>query len=346
MGIQKLQLDLANLHAIHGITEVMKSSAGAKFQNLKKTLPGFKSYSDSVKRNREIANLLIKPGDISIANLQAEIATHGAGFKINPRIHKNGLDAFLQPVENNHVLLLVISSNRGFCGSFNREVCQESLNRYKKFVSQGKNVKVICIGRKAGEFYRGQSILNIKLEVFPEKKEEANAQRQNDLWLSDFYENEILSPFLNGVYSEIHVVFSPFEEHEKKVITIPTMKKLLPLSSLSINNTQAADIQAMPPENQGEYQFQIIPGIKYLEPGPNLLLASLIEEELMSALQTIIRDSETAENYQRMRAMNQASEAVEIEIKKVTGVLQKTRQTNITRELVEIISGAEALKKK
>jgi F-type H+-transporting ATPase subunit gamma len=323
MGMQQLRIDLANTFVYRDLTDVMKSLASVKFPKARKRLDGFRIFGDAVRDNLLLAFNSINPDDVTTDNFKREIeAFNGVttNLEIEEGLKKFGLDPFFKRSEANNTLAIVISANQGFCGKFNREVNTNALKVIEELSKKSK-VKTICIGKKASDYFN--LIKQLPREntlIFPDKNEEEKVQLSNYI-----LKNIILDPFLKKEISDVKIIYNSFSETPKIEVRTSVIT-LLPIPRMDTKKHDVLDRKMV------------------FEPSPLICLSFLIREYLFSLMMSFFIESETAEQFLRMNSMNQASDAIKESIEKQESNIRKMRQTMITKELVEIISGAEALK--
>jgi F-type H+-transporting ATPase subunit gamma len=213
-------------------------------------------------------------------------------------------------VEQN-VLVVVITSDRGLCGAFNSNITRTAEREWRNFQSQGKNVKFVTIGRKGRDFLarRQAEILHDYPKVFDGL----------DLAKAAVIADYIAARYRKGEVDAIYLLYNEFKSAiSQKVV----LERLLPIP---------------PPEStpQGEYLF---------EPNPALLLERLVPMYLDISIYRALLESHAAEHGARMTAMDAATRNAKEMIGKLTLQYNRARQAAITKELMEIIGGAEALK--
>jgi F-type H+-transporting ATPase subunit gamma len=329
MGMQQLKSELASMGVFQELTDVMKSMASAKFPKLKRKMDGLRFFGHAVEKNLSIAYQAIAPEDVTQENFIKEIENLkklNLDVPIDEGLKKYGLEPFFSPPANLGSILIVISSNQGFCGKFNRELTKYAQNVYNQLLKKS-SVRVICIGKKAIDGFANIA----KLErddkfIFPDKTEEEKIDLVNKI-LSEI----ILEPYLNKKIDEVRVVYNKFFEKSK----------IEPRTDV-----RTVDFELLPIKRPQSVAEDFMKRKTIFEPSPLILLSFLIREYLTSLMLQYLLESETAENFLRMNSMNMASEAVKEATAKLESTIRKTRQTTITKELVEIISGAEALKSK
>lgn len=216
------------------------------------------------------------------------------------------------------ILIVVITSNRGLCGAFNANVIKEArkvvsekyMNQYNK-----GNVVFLTIGRKGYDYIRKQ-----KLNMLPER----NALL-NDLTFDNVsvVAAEIMQSFVKGQYDRVEIIYNHFKNAAVQIITD---EQFLPLESIPAGKKQTAPV---------DYIY---------EPSEEEIVKELIPKSLKIQFYKAVLDSFVAEHGARMTAMHKATDNATQMIKDLTLLYNKARQAAITNQILEVVSGAEALK--
>jgi len=223
---------------------------------------------------------------------------------------------------NKKILLLVISSNKGLCGGLNAQIIKKA-KAFCKEIQQQENqehkIDLVCrfIGRKAKEalekIYPSQGLCQFQKQDPSFKEIESLAK-------------ELAEQFLQGEYDEVFVAYNVF----KSAITfIPTVQKILPLCLEEEEKQKFKE----------KFPFDFTYG-----PSPEKVLESLVLKSLISLMYTSLLDALASEHGSRMAAMDSASKNCKKAIRTLTIKMNKLRQSAITTELIEVVSGAESLK--
>jgi F-type H+-transporting ATPase subunit gamma len=220
--------------------------------------------------------------------------------------------------ENPKVALLIInSSDRGLCGGFNSSLFRSAVAWIKDKKFQGIEVKLMPIGKKASAFYKRS-----ELEVL-ENFEDINTN-DRQLEVSENVKNKISELFESQAIDEVSILYNKFVS---AIAQEPTFKSLIPLEqSQSEENSEES--------NNSSFEF---------EPDKNELLEYLIPRNFMTQVYGSILESSAAEHAARMTSMDNATRNAGDMIDSLTMTYNRTRQAVITKELIEIISGAEAV---
>jgi len=214
-------------------------------------------------------------------------------------------------------LIVVISSDRGLCGGLNSATVKFAKNRVNELVAQGCEVKLFCIGRKAYEQLRslyGKQIIDQNFGVF---KGSINHQVAEEI------ANKLVKLFDEKAFDICEVIYSKFKS---AIAQEQVLKQLIPVPVQLENKAQAA---AEAP-------------VSY-EPGEEEVLSELLPKNLAMQIYNELLENSASEQGARMAAMEAATNNAGKMIKNLTLVYNRTRQANITKELIDIISGANTV---
>jgi len=216
------------------------------------------------------------------------------------------------------VLLLVVTSDRGLCGGFNGFVVREARRLIRQLEGEGKQVKLLCVGRKGRDLLRrdhAAKILQVSEEIGRKNIGFADADRITQ---------KMMELFEAGEFDICRVVFNRFKSAIAQIVTV---KQLVPVE---VGVTEAANAN----EPEAIYEF---------EPDEEKILASLLPHNLAMQIYVAMLESAAGEQGARMTAMDNATRNAGDMINKLTLNYNRSRQAYITKELIEIISGAEAV---
>ena len=213
-------------------------------------------------------------------------------------------------------LLLVATAERGLCGGFNSSIARLARDKARSLKADGKDVKILCVGKKGYDALKMEfSSIMLDPITFREVKnvgyQEANLVGEKVLEMFEAGEFDVCTLF----YSEFQSVISQ----------IPTAQQLIPA------NVEGDDAEA---GSDAEYEY---------EPGEEELLADLLPRNVSVQIFRAILENAASEQGARMSAMDNATRNAGEMIDKLTLSFNRQRQAQITKELIEIISGAEAL---
>ena len=232
--------------------------------------------------------------------------------------NSSDLPEILTGRENSKISLLIInSSDRGLCGGFNSNLFRNA----KKWISDqqglGKSVKIMTVGKKASSFYK-----KTDLDIVANFEDLNSNDRQ--LQVSEEIKNKIIELFENNEIDEVSILFNKFVS---AISQEPTYQSLIPLSN---DETSEEESEA----NNSVFEF---------EPDKNELLEYLVPRNFLTQIYRSVLESSASEHAARMTSMDNATRNAGDMIDRLTLTYNRTRQAFITKELIEIISGAEAV---
>lgn len=227
---------------------------------------------------------------------------------------------FLQEQDSGTVCLVVITSDRGLCGAFNSNV----LHRAEDFIQHrlGKiDVWVYCIGRRGFGYFRRRGV-NIIGKVL-------DTGASYDPEIAKTIADELQHLYLSGKVSEIHLLYSRFVS---RMHHYPYVEKLIPLSQKLLKDEQD--------------KSESLPRIDYIiEPDIQTLVDELLPAFFRAKISISLLEAFTSEHSARMIAMTNATRNCADLLDELTLKMNKARQASITRELLDIVGGAEAFRK-
>jgi F-type H+-transporting ATPase subunit gamma len=286
--LQDIRRKIGAVKKTQQITKAMNMVSAAKLRGAQQRMEGFRPYA------RAFAMML--------GNM--------AG-RVEPEIHP-----FFQPAASvQRVGLVLMTSDRGLCGSFNVNLINTAVKFIREKEAAGIEVALICVGRKGRDFFR-------------RRKREMLAQYV-DVWNKFDFSNavtvarEIMSAFLNGEVQEVHLIHSTFINMG---IQRPKMVQLLPIKPSEAEAEAGAST---------EYLF---------EPPMEQFLEYLLPKYINVLVYHGFLENSASEYAARMTAMDNAQANCKEMITTLSLVMNKARQAAITRELMDIVGGAEALK--
>jgi F-type H+-transporting ATPase subunit gamma len=212
-------------------------------------------------------------------------------------------------------LFVVMTSDSGLCGAFNGSIVRATRRRIKELQQAGKEVKLFCVGRKAYELLKhdyGQLILG---------RIDGISKKPPQYFQAEKVAREVLNHFRAEGIDVVHLVYNHFKSAISQVVTF---KQIIPL--------QHSELQAAHPI--ASYEF---------EPSERAILTDLLPRNIGVQVFEALLENSASEQGARMSAMDNATRNAGQMIGKLTLKYNRTRQAAITKELIEIISGAEAL---
>jgi len=220
--------------------------------------------------------------------------------------------------EPEKILIVVVTSNRGLCGAFNSNVIKETKKvvseKYYNQFNKG-NLWLLTIGKKGYDYFRKQKIQMI--------------QEQNDLLQDPDFENvsivaeNIMKRFTAGEFDRVEIIYNQFKNAAVQYLTD---ESFLPVASVTSGKMKSVPI---------DYIY---------EPTKEEIVEELIPKSLKIQFYKAVLDSFVAEHGARMTSMHKATDNATGMIRDLTLLYNKARQAAITNQILEVVSGAEALK--
>jgi len=217
--------------------------------------------------------------------------------------------------EPKRVKLLVLTSDRGLCGAYNTNILRKAVEAVKQFKAEGKEVKVNVIGRKGRDFFRKRPAFTL-------------GKVWSDLGMVDYDKaadvgKNIVERFAAGETDEVYLLYNEFKSVIQQKVTL---EKLLPVE---------------PPAETDPFMA----AVDYLyEPTAEAILSSILPKHIEVQVYRAMLESQASEMGARMTAMDSATRNAKDMIDHLTLKFNKQRQAAITKEISEIVGGAEALK--
>lgn len=308
-SLQELRQRQRSVKSTRKITQAMKMIAAAKLRKAQ----------ERAESGRPYANLM--------AELVDDLVVRTAKFNLSAP------DLLIGNDQDSTRMFVVVTSNRGLCGGFNGSVVRKAKKLAADYKSKGGKFKFFCIGRKGYDQLRFEySSLIVDHMKIPDKFSHSYAVGIGDRLIELFRDNIfdrcvlVYNKFVSAMTQEIRahklIPFKPFDHEESSGL----MDK-----NVSENNNSSSDSQV---ESESFYEY---------EPGEERILEQLLPSNISVQIYRALLESSAGEQGARMTAMDSATRNAGDMIKKLQLEYNRTRQAQITKELIEIISGAEAL---
>ncbi|MDO8739713.1 ATP synthase F1 subunit gamma [Candidatus Deferrimicrobium sp.] len=228
-----------------------------------------------------------------------------------------GADAhpLLTAREGKRLALLVVTSDRGLCGSFNSGLTRAVYRFLNEHRGEYVEITLFVVGRKGRDFFRRREI--------PIRKEYLGVLGSVSRHHAETVANELVRGFLAGEFDEVQIAFNEFRSAISQVVRF---EKMFPIALESSGETGGDDI---------DYLY---------EPSREEILATLLPKYVQMEIFRVLLESVAGEHGARMTAMDSATNNSVDMISRLTLQMNRARQATITTELTEIVSGAEALK--
>ncbi len=290
--LKEVKTRIGSVKNTQKITKAMKLVAASKFKKAIDAIGQMRPYSDKL-----------------LEMLQNIVAATEGEIK---------LDLAEQRSEINNVLVIVLTSDKGLCGSYNANLIKKAKLLVKEY--SDANVSVMPIGKKGSDTFKRMkniTVLDEHVDLF------------KDLHFDNVLEviNGVMDAYRNGEYDKVHVVYS----HFVNAITQEFYSvQFLPIEKIETKT------------NDGDEESSA--NVDYIfEPEKNALIQELAPKILKTQFYSYLLDNNASEHGARMTAMDNATENANELLRELQITYNKERQAAITKELIEIVSGAAAL---
>ncbi|ASD62097.1 ATP synthase F1 subunit gamma [Bdellovibrio bacteriovorus] len=220
-----------------------------------------------------------------------------------------------------NVLLVVITSDRGLCGAFNSNINKFAEAYYNNNKTSLEKIDFLFVGRRGHDYFARRGIKAVDYIT--------KLDKDISYELASKVANRVMNDYLEGSYDEVRIVHNEFKSAISQVVTAET---LLPIDLGMTTFKKEADTAS-------NFAVDMI-----FEPAPEQIIKELLEKHFELQVYRCMSESVAGEHGARMSAMENATNNAKEMINKLTLTYNKLRQEKITTELIEIVSGAEALK--
>ncbi len=286
-SLKDVQRKISGVKKTSQITKAMNMVASAKLRGAQERMQSFRPYK--AKFNE------------AMASLAGHLA--GGGFPLME----------VRPVQT--VELIVITADRGLCGSFNANIIARAEKEAAALEAEGKKVRFVGVGKKGARYFKKTGKLRKAYEDIMATFQMFNARE---------IAQDSARAFLDGEIDECRLIYGQFVS---VVSQKPTVERLLPIAGV--------DSEAEGHQGGGDFIY---------EPGPEEIMDVLLPLYLNVMVYHAMLEVSASEHAARMTAMDNATNACKDMIHELTLLYNKARQAGITAELMDIVGGAEALK--
>ena len=285
----------------------------ASVNNTQQITSAMKMVSASKLRKGQNALLKMRPYDEKLQSIMQHISSDSSVRS-----------AYAEKREKNKVLLVVIASNRGLCGAFNANVIEKAEDVIAKNFSEQKNnntLYIYAVGKKVIQYFDQSNYQVIDNDEDMIEKPSFEAVKNTA--------EKLMQNFVDGEYDHIEFVYNRFKNAATQVLTSETF-----LPVVAEENNEDGD-------EEGSTQIET----EYIyEPDKEELIKELVPKILKLQFYKVFLESHAAEHGARMTAMHQATENAKDLLRELRLSYNKARQAAITNEIMEITSGANALR--
>ncbi|MFO7605340.1 MAG: ATP synthase F1 subunit gamma [Desulfurivibrionaceae bacterium] len=288
-SLKDVQMKIQGVKKTSQITKAMNMVAAAKLRGAQQRMEDFRPYADQFND--------------AMTSMSGSMET--------------SLFPLMEVREVNSVELIVVTSDRGLCGSFNAHILKTAERQMDRLEEEGKTVSLVCVGKKGNAYFK---------KFGKVRKSYPDLMGTFQMFNAREIVQEAAANFLAGESDEVRLVFG---EYISVATQRPAVKPLLPIQPLAGEeaSTEASD--------GGDFIY---------EPSPTEIMDVLLPLYLNVMLYRVMLEVSASEHAARMSAMDNATNACSDIISSLTLIYNKARQAGITAELMDIVGGAEALK--
>lgn len=287
-SLKDVQTQISGVKKTSQITKAMNMVAAAKLRGAQQKMEDFRLYAS--KFNAAMTNLS--------GNMEA------GAFPLME----------VRPVKT--VELIIVTSDRGLCGSFNANIIKQAEILKRQFESEGKKISILSVGKKGNQYFKKRATV---------RKQYPDLMNIFQMFNARTIAQDSATNFLSGEADEVHIIYGKF---------------------ISVANQKPDHIQLLPirqAERTSEETDTLAADYIY-EPNPAEIMDVLLPLYLNVMVYHAMLEVSASEHAARMSAMDNATNACKDIINNLTLLYNKARQAGITAELMDIVGGAEALK--
>ncbi|OGW37468.1 MAG: ATP synthase F1 subunit gamma [Nitrospirae bacterium RBG_13_39_12] len=279
-------------------------------QNTKKITAAMKMVAASKLRKVQDRMLNFRPYALKMESVLSELARE-VERELHPLLA-------LRPKKN--VEVVVITSDKGLCGAFNANILRASAKYIEKLKHDGYELSLTVVGRKARDYFRRRNV--------PMRKTWLGLSGKITYADAQDIAKDIIEAYTNETIDEVVIIFNEFKSLIAQNVT---STKLLPLGSIESGEEKSKESSLL----RGDFLY---------EPSKEAIFETLLPKYIEIQAYRAMIESSAAEEAARMTAMENATKNCGELIDKVTLQANKARQSSITKELMDIVGGVEALK--
>ncbi|MEB3352480.1 MAG: F0F1 ATP synthase subunit gamma [Cyanobacteriota bacterium] len=314
-NLKEIRDRISSVKNTRKITEAMRLVAAAKVRRAQ----------EQVLRSRPFADRLARV----LENLQSRVGFEAADA------------ALLQARTVRTITLLAVTGDRGLCGGYNANIIKRTEQRFAELKSQGYEVDLVLMGRKAITYFQNRASTYTIRATFTGLEQVPTASEANGI------AGEVLADFLSGSTDRVEIIFTKFIN---LVSSSPVVQTLLPLDPQGIAAPEDEIFRLI--TKDGELGVEVtkrdnveapLQSDFVFEQDPDQLLDALLPLYLANQLLRSLQEAAASELASRMTAMNNASDNAKALAKSLTLDYNKARQAAITQEILEVVGGAAAM---
>ncbi len=298
----------------------------ASIKDLRKRIGTVKNTQQTTKAMKMVSASKLRRAQEAITAQRPYARKMGELIRLVSAMSDNAIDSPLLntaaklTTENKHVLFIVVSSDRGLCGGFNGNIAKMATRWMEENKSNYGKITTAFVGKRGYDYFARRGRSDSKLREFG---------RTIKFEIAADFTKTVIDQFLKGEFTEVKILYNEF----KNAITQkPTVENFLPVHEESLGVTRKKD----PALQQAD--------LYVVKPDQKTIMELLLRRHFAIQMFRIFLESQASEHGARMSAMDSATRNAGEMIKKLSLQYNKQRQAGITKELLEIISGAESQK--
>ena len=298
----------------------------ANLRDIRRRIAGIKSTSKITQAMKLVAAAKLRRAqDAIIAARPYATQLRGLMAHLLARVDRATLPVLFQREKIENVLLVIVTADRGLCGAFNTNIVKVATNRineeYAEYNRSG-NLRIICIGKRGYNHFVKRDFEVVGKHI--------GVVNDPTAALSKEIVSEIVDGYLNGTWDKVEIIYNEFKSVIQQNLRV---EQLLPIPT-----------EAEPYHDVAGHHYHEFTDYIY-EPSEGALMEYLIPKHLKFQMLRVLLESNAAEQGARMTAMDAATTNAKDLIHSLQLEYNSARQANITKEILEIVGGAEALAK-
>ncbi len=297
----------------------------ANLRDIRRRIAGIRNTSKITQAMKMVASAKLRRAQDAImaarpyANAMAGLVHH-----LMPRIDRSAMPLLRERASIDRILVVVVTADRGLCGAFNSNIIKQAVSRitgtHADWYSTGR-LELLCIGRKGHQFFskRRYTVRDSHLGIFSDMS----------YAMAKGIVDGIVAGYMRGEYDQVDIIYNEFKSLVQQHVVVDQM---FPIPSDATPTVSIA--------GKTFHEF-----IDYIyEPSESALLEQLIPQHLAMQLWRALLESNAAEQAARRTAMDAATSNANDLIDSLKLVYNSARQSSITKEILEVVSGANAMK--
>ena len=291
-SLKDVQTKIGGVKKTSQITSAMNMVAAAKLRGAQQKMEDFRPYTEKFNQAMTSLSANMESGQFPLMEVRD-----------------------IQTVE-----IVIVTSDRGLCGSFNSNIFKETEKLIARYESEGKKVTLVCVGKKGNAYFRKSGKV---------RKAYTDIMGSFQMFNARTIAQDVAANFLAAESDKVHVIFGKFMS---VAVQRPETEVLLPVQPEAGESEAAAGAG---PAAAADYIY---------EPSPAEIMDVLLPLYMNVMIYHAMLETGASEHAARMTAMDNATRACKDMIDELTLLYNKARQAGITAELMDIVGGAEALK--